>query len=52
MVNELFLSINLVFTALKLFKIGKLVLFTSQFTFHILKRIKYGNVEDEIRAGP
>ena len=32
MVDELFLSIYLVLTALKLFKIGNLTLFSSQFT--------------------
>ena len=37
MVDELFLSINLVLTALKLFKIGNLTLFSSQFTCHIWK---------------
>ena len=37
MVDELFLSINLVLTALKLFKIGNLTLFSSQFTCPIWK---------------
>ena len=37
MVDELFLSINLVLTALKLFKIGNLTLFSSQFTCRIWK---------------
>ena len=35
MVDELFLSINLVLTAVKLFNIGNLTLFSSQFTFPI-----------------
>ena len=38
MVHELFLSINLVLTALKLFKIGNLTLFSFQFTFRVWKR--------------
>jgi hypothetical protein len=40
MVDELFLSINLVLTALKLFKIGNLTFFSSQFTCRIWKRQK------------
>ena len=35
MVDELFLSINLVLTAVKLFNIGNLTLFSSQFTCRI-----------------
>ena len=35
MVHELFLSINLVLTALKLFKIGNLTLFSSQFSYRV-----------------
>ena len=38
MVNELFLSINLVLTAVKLFNIGNLTLFSFQFTFRLWKR--------------
>jgi len=37
MVHELYLSINLVLTAVKLFKIGNLTLFSSQFTCRIWK---------------
>ena len=40
MVHELFLSINLVLSALKLFKIGNLTLFSSQFTCRIWRRRK------------
>ena len=40
MVHELFLSINLVLTAVKLFKIGNLTLFSFQFTFRIWKHGK------------
>ena len=35
MIHAIFISINLVLTALKLFKIGKFTLFTSQFTCRI-----------------
>ena len=38
MVHELFLSINLVLTAVKLFNIGYLTLFSYQFTFCVWKR--------------
>ena len=38
MVQELFLSINLVLTAVKLLNIGYLTLFSYQFTFHVWKR--------------
>jgi len=38
MVHEHFLSINLVFTAVKLFKVVDLTLFSFQFTFRIWKR--------------
>ena len=38
MVHELFLSINLVLTAVKLFNIGNLTLFSFQFTFRVWKR--------------
>ena len=38
MIHILFILIYLVLTALKLYKIGKFGLFTSQFTFRILKR--------------
>ena len=41
MIHILFILINLVLTALKLFKIGIVALFTSQFTFRILKRGNY-----------
>ena len=37
MIHILFILINLVLNALKQFKIGKFALFTSQFTFRILK---------------
>jgi len=35
MVHEVFLSINIVLTAVKLFKIGNLTLFSSQFTCRV-----------------
>ena len=38
MVDQLFLSINLVLTAVKLFNIGNLTLFSFQFTFRVWKR--------------
>jgi len=38
MVHELFLSINLVLTAVKLLKIGNLKFFSFQFTFRVWKR--------------
>ena len=38
MVHELFLSINLVLTAVKLFNIGNLTLFSFKFTFRVWKR--------------
>ena len=38
MVHEHFLSINLVLTAVKLFNIGNLTLFSFQFTFRVWKR--------------
>ena len=38
MIHIHFILIHLVLTALKLFKIGKFGLFTSQFTFRVLKR--------------
>ena len=41
MVDELFLSINLVLIAVKLFNIGNLTLFSFQFTFRVWKRGNY-----------
>jgi len=38
MVHELFHSINLVLTAVKLFKVGNLTHFSFQFTFRVWKR--------------